>query len=352
MSNIVRIPAAATTPAAVADYQKQNDLLFAFGLWGMQAYPIDIVSNFVLKGAIFNVGGVLYKASANEGITGTPSEYVKLTPISAGAQCSAAYVANLSGVTWSDTYNGYVDGSGNLYLFDEAKAFKNGAVTSPKTFSGKVFQNIPHGQTRITSGSGNFTVPAGVYGIFVELIGGGGGGGNGGNGGGAGQASGGGGGGGGSGGAPGWQYLSVTPGQAIAYSCGAGGAAGLPGGATTFAGLTSAVNGSGGGNGGNGASTGGLDAIGGTSGSGGAAGAGGPPGMNGGPGGGFGYYGGNGGNGGNGGLGTLGGPGGGGGGGVGTVGTGAGGGGGSGAGAGGSGGAGGVGRSGRVVISW
>jgi hypothetical protein len=246
MSNIVRIPAAATTPAAVSDYQKQNDLLYVFGLWGMGAFPLDLTNNKVVKGAIFNVGGVVYKASADETITGTPSNYVKLTPISAGAECSAVYVANLSGVSWSDTYNGYVDGSGNLYLFDELLALAAGAVTSPKTFIGRRNQSIPHGSQTITSGSGNFTVPAGVYSIKVTLIGGGGGGGGNVN---VALRSGGGG---GSGGRT-FGFLSVVPGQSIAYSCGAGGAggsagnnAGSTGSNTTFTGITTANGGLGG----------------------------------------------------------------------------------------------------------
>ena len=242
MSNIVRIPAAATLPAAVGDYQAQNNLLYAFGLWGMQAYPLDLANNKVVKGAIFNVGGVLYKASSDETITGTPSNYVKLTPISAGAQCSAAYVANLSGVSWSDTYNGYVDVSGNLYLFDELLAVKNGAITTPKTFIGRIGQAVPHGSQTITSGSGNFTVPAGVYSIKVTLIGGGGGTVSGNSAGGAG----------GGGGGISMATLSVTPGQTISYSVGAAGSAGAAtaaggnGGDTTFTGVTTATGGGGG----------------------------------------------------------------------------------------------------------
>jgi hypothetical protein len=37
-------------------------------------------------------------------------------------------VASLSGVAWNDTYKGYYDGSGNLYIFNEAKAFSAGAI--------------------------------------------------------------------------------------------------------------------------------------------------------------------------------------------------------------------------------
>lgn len=69
-----------------------------------------------------------------------------------------------------------------------------------------------HGSQVYTSGSGNFTVPAGVYSIEVECGGGGGGGDWGGT------AKGGGGG--------GWNYKrwSVSPGQLIPYAVGAGGA--------------------------------------------------------------------------------------------------------------------------------
>lgn len=248
MSNIVRVPAATagTVPTDGTDYQKQNNLIYAFGLWGMQAYPLDLASNKVVKGAMFNLGGVLYHASADEAVTGTPSEYVKLTPIAAGAECSAEYVSTLTGVSWNDNYNGYTDGPGNLYLFDEAKAFANGVVATPKTLFGKAFQSIPHGMTTITtSGAGTFVVPAGVYGIYVTTIGGGGGGGGnttgsslpgGGGGAGAGNRS----------------YLSVTPGQSISYSVGAGGSGGAPnnpgvqGGNTTFTGATGSVGGAGG----------------------------------------------------------------------------------------------------------
>jgi hypothetical protein len=74
-----------------------------------------------------------------------------------------------------------------------------------------------------TNGSGNFTVPAGVYRIFVECWGAGGG------------APAGGGAGGGGGYSAGW--LNVTPGQTISYAVGAG-SSGAAGGNTTFGVLT------------------------------------------------------------------------------------------------------------------
>lgn len=125
-----------TAPADITDYQHTNDLLYAFGLWGMGASPIDLTNNKVVKGALFNVGGVVYFGTSDTTITGTPSSYVKITP--SGATASASYVANLTGVSWSDTYNGYVDGSGNLYIFDEAKAIYSGTISTPKTMIGKI----------------------------------------------------------------------------------------------------------------------------------------------------------------------------------------------------------------------
>lgn len=136
--SITRVPAATagTVPAGGTDYQAQNDLLFAHGLALMGTSPVDFTNTRIPQGAAFNIGGVWYRCTANESITGTPSKYVKVTP--AGATASAAFVANLTGVTWSVTYNGYYDGSGNLYLFDEARAVYDGAVTAPKTVIGKM----------------------------------------------------------------------------------------------------------------------------------------------------------------------------------------------------------------------
>ena len=102
----------------------------------------------------------------------------------------------------------------------------------------------------ILSGSGNWTVPEGVYKIHVVMCGGGGGGG-----GGYGAAHTGSGGGGG-GGAIREAVLDVTPGNSLSYSVGVGGAGGAvdtngaDGGDTTFSTLTAP----GGGGGGKGAS--------------------------------------------------------------------------------------------------
>lgn len=82
----------------------------------------------IVKGAVFQIGGTVYLADADTAIAGTASDYVQITP--AGASASAAYVANLSGVTWNQTYNGWYDGSGNLYIFDEGTALLAGEIST------------------------------------------------------------------------------------------------------------------------------------------------------------------------------------------------------------------------------
>lgn len=104
----------------------------------------------------------------------------------------------------------------------------------------------PHAIVRLTSGSGNWTVPPNVTRIKVTCVGGGGGGGGGGS-------TGGGGGGGTNISDVIPSVISVTPGETRAYAVGSGGAGGgsslngSNGGSTTFSGATTGSGGSGGG---------------------------------------------------------------------------------------------------------
>lgn len=124
---INRISGPSSLPTAVGDYQAQNNLLSA-GFSGLDTLPWSSTSMQI--GAVFQVGGTVYRVDTATSITGTPSAYVKITP--AGATASASFVANLTGVSWNDVYNGYYDGSGNRYLFDEVLAMTAGAITAPK----------------------------------------------------------------------------------------------------------------------------------------------------------------------------------------------------------------------------
>jgi hypothetical protein len=128
-----------SAPAALADYVQilavqMNAILQA--LRNNSHACIDFTANVARAGVVFYVAGVLYKAVTEQAIGGTPSKYVKIDP--SGATASIDYVASLTGVTWDDAQSGYYDGSGNLYVFDEARAVYDGAVSAGKTAAGQL----------------------------------------------------------------------------------------------------------------------------------------------------------------------------------------------------------------------
>lgn len=123
-----------TAPVGVADYQAQLDQITALNQAFTGRSPVD--GSTIRAGTVMMVGSVLYKATSDTTITGVASLYVKITP--AGATASASFVASLSGVTWNHAYGGYYDGSGNLYLFDEALAVSTGVIGSYYTLGSKL----------------------------------------------------------------------------------------------------------------------------------------------------------------------------------------------------------------------
>ena len=116
-------------PAGLADYVAQNNLIEAGSLNTEQ--PLRVISGDIPESTVLQIGGAIYRADSDTAITGGASDYVKVTP--AGATASAAYVADLTGVTWNKTYNGYYDVSGNLYVFNESKALYNGEIAAIQT---------------------------------------------------------------------------------------------------------------------------------------------------------------------------------------------------------------------------
>lgn len=136
---ITKLTAPADPFAATADWTRALAYFTQIwrGIWNGPVSQIDFINDNVLKGAVFQIGDAIFYADADTAISGTPSNYVQLTP--GASTAAAAYVANLTGVTWSDTYNGYYDGSGNLYVFDELLAYANGEITSIRE---KVSTNI------------------------------------------------------------------------------------------------------------------------------------------------------------------------------------------------------------------
>lgn len=122
INRILNPVAAATPPTGTTGYTYQNNVLEALAENSNQGWPVDGTN--IVKGSLFYIQGVWYRADSTTAITGTESEYVKITP--SGATATAAFVSSLSGVTWDDDYNGYYDGSGNLYIFDETISLQNG----------------------------------------------------------------------------------------------------------------------------------------------------------------------------------------------------------------------------------
>ena len=104
---------------------------------------------YILKGALFNIGGSMFMADSDTAISGTASDYIKLTV--SGDTATAAYVTNISGVSWNGAYQGCFDSSGNLYITDEQYGI--------------------HPPYTVLSGSGTYTVPPNVFVLHVKMYG-------------------------------------------------------------------------------------------------------------------------------------------------------------------------------------
>jgi hypothetical protein len=217
----------------------------------------------IMSGRVFLIGGVLYKSTSDTAITGTASNYVKVTP--SGATASAAFAASLSGVAWNHEYGGYYDGGGALVIFDEARALYDGAIaqayTVPgmaayfKTINGNSPADICHGSKRFVGAiTYNWRCPIGITEVFLSAVA------NGGNGAAGTLARGGGGGGSGA-----WfnGSISVTPGTTYPIILSTTGASTMFGMTLGRGGDGAARAGGGGGTGSGGASNGGAGGDGG-----------------------------------------------------------------------------------------
>jgi len=223
---LVLIPGPDNAPSTVADWDKINDVLQTIGLDINK--PTQIKEGYIQRGSVLFFAGAWYVADSDTAISGSATGYVRLTN-NAGV-VTAAFVPSLSGVTFNRTWNGWYDSSLRLYLFDEMKALAAGAITElatmrewrPKTnwakaltrdLSNEMLDKLFSMVTPVTlTGSGTWTVPAGVYYINVHVRGPGSDGTAGGNtyggaGGNAGQVI--------------TESLRVVPGQEITYSVGA-----------------------------------------------------------------------------------------------------------------------------------
>lgn len=205
---LILLPAPGSTPSSISDWQHCVDYIRALAL--LPSRPLLWSGSYILKGAYFNIGGAIYIADSDTAISGTQSQYIKITP--SGNSASASFVASLDGVEWNQAYSGHYDVSGNLYIFNEYTALEMwpAGITDIKTFQG--YDNTRHG-IRHFSGSGWWVCPPDITKVLISGVG------TGGRGGHGGQSDvgiyGGGGGGGGGGGAYGYRIpIDVIPGNA------------------------------------------------------------------------------------------------------------------------------------------
>lgn len=136
---ITKITAPSEVPASTADWTAVLNYLRALLVASQGAERV--VGSNITQGSVFFVGGAVYMADADTAITGSASDYVKLTVSKDGLTLAPSYVANISAVAWSDQYHGYYDEDGNLYVFDILKALAAGA-TSVKTLAAVPLKNI------------------------------------------------------------------------------------------------------------------------------------------------------------------------------------------------------------------
>lgn len=268
--NVYTVPVAYTSGASVAADVTAGNLLIVFDIVGATNAAVAAAGALLSP---FDTNQFASSSSAANTYASTlspaPTAYVRGMEVAidfVNANTGAATI-NLNGLGAKT-----IQCNGNALAAGQIAA----GMTASLRYDGTNFQLInpnitavPFTHLQQLSGSGNFTIPAGITCIKVTAIGGGGGGGGG-------TASNTAGGGGGGGAILAW-VNNLVPGSVIAYVVGAGGTAGTSGGGTggtggssTFAlptGTITAVGGSGGVNGSGGAS--GAGGAGGTGGGGG-----------------------------------------------------------------------------------
>lgn len=182
---ITQVNGPSDAPEQLTDWQKITNIFQA--TWLRLTGALIVNGSTIMKGSAVNIGGAWYVAGTDTAITGSASEYVKLTV--SGSSVAASFVANLTGVNWNKEWNGWYNASGEYYIFDEVKAFGAGLITTMHSMAGWRPSAIwSRALSRVLSetnldrlfrldsevtltGSGNWTVPSGVYFIEVEMMG-------------------------------------------------------------------------------------------------------------------------------------------------------------------------------------
>jgi hypothetical protein len=200
----------------------------------------------IAAGSVVEIAGAFFNFPADETINASTwtsmvsgnTAYIVLVPAGvAGSQTVTAEFTATAPV-WRDDNQGWYASAASVSRVIGSVYKVSATAQTRKNILGKIQSeretyNWRGEIERITSGSGNWTVPADVYRIRVTCVGGGGGGRQGNT-----TTFAGGGGGGTNISLAIGDVLDVSPGQSIAYSVGAGGAANTDGNDTTFTGAT------------------------------------------------------------------------------------------------------------------
>lgn len=134
--SIIQVAPPGSTPQDVADYQAQNNLTDS--RLSNEIFPIG--SGVILKGSKFIIQGSTFIATSDTAITGAESLYVKFVVV--GNEATPEYIANLTGVTWSDVYNGYYNTLSEYVFFDEMKAYISGLITTPRLLYNSIMSEV------------------------------------------------------------------------------------------------------------------------------------------------------------------------------------------------------------------
>lgn len=119
--------------------------------------PLQVDGTNIPQGATFQVGGSIYYGDSDTAITGSSSDYVKLTV--SGTTLVPSFVADLTGVTWNKVWNGYYDVSDNIYLFNETKAILIGDLSAVNSRYSKILSDPQFNSLVLTDKTSDPTSP-------------------------------------------------------------------------------------------------------------------------------------------------------------------------------------------------
>lgn len=119
------ISAPDSVPTSTADWAKINNVLLTIGMALLS--PARISGGNVIRGSVVHFAGAWYVTDSDTAISGTASNYVKLT--NTAGTVTASYSANLTGVSWNKTWNGYYNAGGEYFIFDVMKARGAGLIS-------------------------------------------------------------------------------------------------------------------------------------------------------------------------------------------------------------------------------